>query len=459
MSLPRRLGKAGRRWLLLFHRWAGIAAGLFFALWIGSGLVMLYVPFPALTEAERLSRLAPIAWDQVAVAPDAALRAGGLAGVPAAFGLEMRGDEPVYRIAGHDGTRVTVSARTGARLGPLTPADALRVAAGGAPAAQAEQVARDQWTVTARYDPLRPFLKVALGDAAGTELYVSAVTGEIALDTTRFERGWNWVGSVAHWIYLTPLRARPELWRTILLWLSGFAALGALSGGAIGIWRLRLRRRYAAGAVTPYRGLARWHHLLGLAGGLGLSTFIVSGWISMNPNRWFSATSPPVALRAAYAGIPPALGLDPHRLRDGAVPDTRTCASPPSADAGGSSPRRRTASGRSQRTARPPSTRAASRRPRPTVSRTVPSGRSARYTPTTPTGIPTGPTHGRFRCCACASATRPPRGSTSIPGTARSSSAWTARAGSTAGCSTPRTGSTCRGSPATAPCTIRPSGS
>ncbi|MCY4505964.1 MAG: PepSY domain-containing protein, partial [Acidobacteria bacterium] len=64
VSRPRRFGKAGRRWLLLFHRWAGIVAGLFFALWIGSGLVMLYVPFPALTEAERLSRLAPIAWDQ-----------------------------------------------------------------------------------------------------------------------------------------------------------------------------------------------------------------------------------------------------------------------------------------------------------------------------------------------------------------------------------------------------------
>ena len=53
MSLRRRLGKAGRRWLLLFHRWAGIAAGLFFASWIGSGLVMLYVPFPTLTAAER----------------------------------------------------------------------------------------------------------------------------------------------------------------------------------------------------------------------------------------------------------------------------------------------------------------------------------------------------------------------------------------------------------------------
>jgi len=324
VRLKRRLGKAGRRWLLLFHRWAGIAAGLLFALWIGSGLVMLYVPFPTLTEAERLGRLAPIAWDQVTVSPDDALRTGGLGGVPGVFALEMRGDEPVYRIADRDGTRATVSARTGARLGPLTPAEARHLAADGAPDARVELVGRDQWTVTARYDPLRPFLKVALGDLAGTELYISQRTGEVALDTTRFERAWNWVGAVTHWIYLTPLRARAELWRTVLLWLSGFAALGVLSGGAIGIWRLRLRRRYAGGAVTPYRGLARWHHLLGLVGGFGLSAFIVSGWISMNPNRWFASTSPPAGLRAAYAGTPPALGLDPHRLHDFAVPETRT---------------------------------------------------------------------------------------------------------------------------------------
>jgi hypothetical protein len=327
VSRPRRFGKAGRRWLLLFHRWAGIVAGLFFALWIGSGLVMLYVPFPALTEAERLSRLAPIAWDQVTVAPEAALRAGGLGGAPAAFALEMRGGEAVYRIADRDGARATVSARTGARLGPVTPEDALRLATegipDGAPDARVAPVERDQWTVTARYDPLRPFLKVALGDPAGTELYVSQVTGAIALDTTRSERAWNWVGAVVHWIYLTPLRARPELWRTVLLWLSGFATLGALSGLAIGIWRLRLRRRYAGGAVTPYRGLARFHHLFGLAGGIGLSTFILSGWISMNPNRWFSSTAAPAAIRAAYAGQPPALGLAAEALSGFAGPGTR----------------------------------------------------------------------------------------------------------------------------------------
>ncbi len=324
MRWPRRIGTAGRRWLLLFHRWAGIAAGLFFVLWIGSGLVMLYVPFPTLTETERLARLAPIAWERVSVAPAVALQAGGVADVPQAFALEMRGADPVYRITGRDGTRATVSAQTGERLGPVTPGEALRVAAPGLPDARVEPVERDQWTVTARYDPLRPLLKVALGDPAGTELYVSRVTGEIALDTTRSERAWNWFGSVAHWIYLKPLRARAELWRTILLWLSGFAALGALSGLAIGIWRLRLRRRYAGGAVTPYRGLARWHHLLGLAGGIGLGAFIVSGWISMNPNRWFSSVRPPADLLSAYAGTPPPLGLDPRHLPAFATPETRS---------------------------------------------------------------------------------------------------------------------------------------
>lgn len=318
-----RLGKAGRRWLLLFHRWTGIVAGLLFALWIGSGLVMLYVPFPILTEAERLGRLAPIAWDHVAVAPDAALAASNSLGGPADFGLEMRGDEPVYRITRRDGTRVTLSARSGQELGLAASAVALRVAGAGFPKARVEPVERDQWTVTARYDPLRPFLKVALGDVAGTELYVSAVTGAVALDTTRFERGWNWVGAVTHWIYLTPLRARAELWRTILLWLSGLAALGALSGLAIGIWRLRIRRPYARGSVTPYRGLARWHHLCGLAGGIGLGAFIVSGWLSMNPNHWFASVNPPADLHAAYAGTPSALGLDAREMRAFATLNTR----------------------------------------------------------------------------------------------------------------------------------------
>ena len=55
------LGKAGRRWLLLGHRWLGIVLCLFMALWFLSGVVMMYVGYPKLGTAERLQTLPPLA--------------------------------------------------------------------------------------------------------------------------------------------------------------------------------------------------------------------------------------------------------------------------------------------------------------------------------------------------------------------------------------------------------------
>lgn len=291
--------KVLKRWLILGHRWLGIATGLFLAAWVLSGLVMLYVAFPALTEPERLSHLTPIAWDRVRLGPDAALARAGLDPAPGGLSLSMRGADAVYQVTTRDGARHAVSAETGHVLGDIDAAAALK---SFGPDATLRAVTRDQWTVRDRYDPLRPFHVVAPGDAAGTELYVSARTGAIVLDTTRRERLWNWLGAIPHWFYPTPLRARGELWRGVVLWVSGVAVAGALSGLVIGIWRLRLRRPYAGGAVTPYRGLARWHHLFGIVGGLSLVSFVASGWLSMNPNHWFSPRMPPAEMREAYAG-------------------------------------------------------------------------------------------------------------------------------------------------------------
>lgn len=308
----RRVLKPLKRWLILGHRWLGIATGLFFATWVLSGLVMMYVPFPALTEAARLAGLSPIAWERVRLGPDAALASLGLSHLPPGLSLSMRGDAPVYGVTLDTGERRVVSAETGAVLGPASSETALalvRLRGDAGPSPSARRVFRDQWTVTARYDPLRPFHRVALDDAAGTERYVSAVTGAVVLETTRFARGWNWLGSIPHWIYLTPLRARATLWRDVVLWISGIAMAGAVSGLVLGIWRLRLRRPYASG-VTPYRGVGRWHHLFGVLGGLTLLTFVASGWLSMNPNRWFTGSAPTPALAAALAGEPPLPGRD-----------------------------------------------------------------------------------------------------------------------------------------------------
>lgn len=301
-------GKRLRRWLYLGHRWLGIVTCLFFAVWFVSGMVMMYVGFPRLTETERRAALPPVAWDRVALEPEAALaRVGTEPGALRRLDLSMLDDEPVYRIVSREGRLTTLSAVDGSLVGPVSAERALAVARHH-PATREPDVLglieRDQWSVPQRFDPLRPFYLVALGDPADTRLYVSAVTGEIALDTTSRERFWNWLGAVPHWIYFTPLRAQVDLWREVVLWLSGVAVVGALTGAVVGVLRVRLRRRYGGGKVTPYRGWMAWHHLGGLVAGATLLTFIASGWLSMNPNRWFSPREPDRAALDRYQGPP-----------------------------------------------------------------------------------------------------------------------------------------------------------
>ena len=321
----RSVAKSLRRWLHLGHRWLGIATCLLFATWFVSGLVMLYVGFPALSEAERRAGLPALDAAQVRLSPGEALAAAGESRFPRDLRLAMRDREPVYRITGWDGARRTLSAADGRALAPLDPEGAERIAGHDPRAVRPHVVGtveRDQWSVTARYDPLRPFHLVALNDPRDTRLYVSARTGEIALDTDARERFWNWFGAIPHWIYLTPLRAQAELWRDVVLWVSGVAIAAAVSGVAVGLLRLRLRRRYRGGRVTPHRGWTAWHHLAGLVGGASLLAFIVSGWLSMNPNRWFGPRAPSPAMLERYAGTSaPRFDLTLADLRAAACPD------------------------------------------------------------------------------------------------------------------------------------------
>lgn len=296
--------RQAQRWLYLIHRWIGIATCLLFAMWFTSGVVMIYVGFPALTEAERRALLPAIDGHQLRLAPAEALAAAGQGDWPRELRLEMLNGEPVYRITGWDNVRQTVSARDGRRIGSVDAAAAIAIVQRVVDAPKATTILeeRDQWSVTARYDPLRPFHLVALNDTAGREYYVSARTGEIALDTTRRERFWNWLGSVPHWIYPTILRRDAPLWRDVVLWLSGPAIVVAVSGIWIGIQRLRPQRRYSSGVMSPYRGWMWWHHWAGVIGSVFLLAWIVSGWISMNPNAWFSGRNTDTAALKRYAG-------------------------------------------------------------------------------------------------------------------------------------------------------------
>ncbi len=322
-----------RHGLYWTHRWLGIGGCLLFVMWFVSGVVMMYVGYPNLTDAERLAGLGPLRFSQATVSPKAALDAlppAARAQPPRRMVLEMQGGtdpQPVWRIVDAHGGRHTVSARDGRVPGPVdaAQAEAIARAFSGRPGARwAETLERDQWTVPQGLNPLRPLHRIELGDAAGTELYVSSRNGEVVRDTNRSERFWNWLGSVPHWIYFTPLRADPPLWHDVVVWLSAACIASAVTGIVIGILRVRLRRRFRSGSVTPYAGWMAWHHIAGLIGGFFVLTWIISGWLSMNPNGWFQRGPGDAAAMARYSGA----GTSPFPWPPASLPHGEGAAAP-----------------------------------------------------------------------------------------------------------------------------------
>ncbi|CAN5271367.1 PepSY domain-containing protein [soil metagenome] len=324
--------KHSRRWLFLIHRWVGVAAALFCAMWFFSGVVMMYVPFPGLSDADRMAFLEPLDWRGVKVSPDAAMATAKLKTWPDSLKLTMLAGEPVWRMAVGK-TRFAVSASDGRTLAPTTPEQALSIVKRLRPdatGATVTTVVRDQWFVAQGFDPHLPLQRVDRNDAKGTRLYVSSRTGRVLNDTVASERFWNWLGSVPHWLYFTFIRQEGEVWRQVVMWTSGPAIVGAVTGVWVGLLRVRMKRRYSQGRMTPYRGWMNWHHIAGLLAGLFVVTWLFSGWLSVNPFKWFERTPSSKAGSVAYMGQP---GATPTKAAPRFSSDAAPFARLPSGDA------------------------------------------------------------------------------------------------------------------------------
>src|SRR5262249_18620335 len=133
----------------------------------------------------------------------------------------------------------------------------------------ARLVEPDQWTLQSR--AMLPLHRVALGDGAGSYLYLSERTGEIAVKTTSRERRVAYAGAVLHWIYFTPFRKHSQLWNQTIVALSLAGSVMCLLGLVWG---------FSLGTTSPYRGWMRWHHYTGLAFGVVSFTWVFSGLLS-----------------------------------------------------------------------------------------------------------------------------------------------------------------------------------
>lgn len=299
--------KLGKRWLYILHRWLGIVLCLFMALWFLSGVVMMYVGYPKLTPLERLAHLPALTLtDSCCISPQLALATAHKetlndkaasrkikSGAPPEIKLVTIGASNYWLVNESGRKQIAIDAISGETKKNFNANHALTVAKQFAPLSSPgliEVLRQDIFTVSRALDMHRPLYRVALNDADGTELYVSSRTGEVVRDSTRFERGWNYFGSVLHWLY--PLKGEfLDKWRSdVTIYLSLFGTLLAILGVWIGLLRWRFKGRFASGSRTPYRqGWMRWHHLTGLVFGLITVTWIFSGLMSMNPWKLFSA--------------------------------------------------------------------------------------------------------------------------------------------------------------------------
>ncbi|MCW2271594.1 PepSY domain-containing protein [Pseudomonas sp. JUb96] len=293
-----------KRYLYLWHRWLGIVLCLFMALWFVSGVVMLYVGYPALTPAERLAPLPPLPAHPCCVGLDKALAASGEQAAPHSVKLTSIANQPRYLLSYPGKPQVAIDARSGRRIAALGEADALLAGAAFARGAGVQYlglVDQDMWSHSRALDSERPFHVVQVDDAEQRRLYISQHNGRVVRDVTAQERLWNWVGAWLHWLY--PLRGGVfDHWAAdVVIYLSLAGTVAAILGQVIGLMRWRFAKPYRSGSRSPYSGgFARWHHIGGLLFGVVLIAWIFSGLVSMRPWQLFASQS--TLSQAAYRG-------------------------------------------------------------------------------------------------------------------------------------------------------------
>ncbi len=294
------------RLVTLLHRFLGILLSLFFAMWFLSGAVLIYHPFPSLSESERLAHSVDIDFSRIVISPLRAIESSEIQ-LPARLRLIDVDGQLAYIIHSHENTLKVIGGGTGKELTRVTQEGAKRIAGKFLAQAPAEVIGPldyDQWIVHQRFDAYRPFYRIHFDDVQLTVLYVSMRTGEVLQQTRRSERAWNYIGAVAHWIYPTILRQHWALWDRLVWLLSLLGVITVGAGICVGVVRFRqARRSMRSRTSSPFLGWLRWHHLLGLISGVVVFTWILSGWLSMDHGRLFSDPDPTVKQIQDFQGI------------------------------------------------------------------------------------------------------------------------------------------------------------
>jgi hypothetical protein len=284
--------RAFRTLLILSHRYIGIPLSFMFVVWFVSAFFMIYTGgMPRITDEMRVDGASPLEFDRIALTPQQARDAIGYTSTNVSLRTLL--GRPVYQFREPGYDNAMIYADTGAAVGTVTQEDAKRIASDflAIPLEQFSYVGEvndvDQWTLTQRAD--LPMHKFTAADGIGTEVYVSIPNADVAVYTTTQSRALAWVGTIPHWLYFTSLRLNQPLWYDIVVWSSTLGCVMALLGLVLGVTQYRKAEGLDLKRAIPYRGLMRWHYILGVIFGVFTLTWVFSGLLSMEPYSWTSS--------------------------------------------------------------------------------------------------------------------------------------------------------------------------
>ena len=285
------------RLLYLIHRWGGVVLAIFMVMWLISGLIIAYTSPLPLSHPQQLSRGTPLAPAENWLSAGDAARIGGIAAQDILKTRLVRaGALPLWLVEDSRHKFVALSALDGS-VQHITPEQAEAIGRQWLGGRHAVFDGTVSFTASLRnYPHLAPYHRVAANDGAGTELLISAVTGEVLQDSTRWDRALYLAGNWLHFFRPIESLGAPDTRRDVLMWSGLAATIAALTGLVIGWLRWRPGwfggRTYSGGRTQPYRRFwLKWHFWSGLIGGTAAFLWTLSGYLNGNPSQIFSAAA------------------------------------------------------------------------------------------------------------------------------------------------------------------------
>ena len=252
--------------LFKIHKITGLSVVIFFSMWFLTGIVLVYHPYPKVSEKLLFSKKETLP----SSLPELSSVLSKTDGEVKSLSLKQFQGQTLFSLDKAPDVTFDVVEKVAKHWidAPIKRVDTLRQ--------------REQWVLFTKYDKELPIYKFYFDDAQKHELFISGRTAEVLQMTTSRQRLWAWLGAIPHKFYLPCIRRDVDVWQNTVAIVSGICLIAALTGWLLGIiiWIKRYRKKHVW--QNPYKKRwYRWHFSYGLVFGVFLIGWALSGIFAM----------------------------------------------------------------------------------------------------------------------------------------------------------------------------------